>query len=178
MALFFLRYVMELLKVFDDNDYDNCSIEHKRMAVRAIIMKEGKLAFTVSSKEGFYKFPGGGINENENPIDALVRETQEETGLQLDKNTIKEFGMTIEKRKDKFTEDAVFIQTSLYYFCNLKTDSLLSLNLDDYEKELGFHLEWETIEKAYLKDKSFGNGTIYDYIIRETYILDLLRKQK
>lgn len=35
-----------------------------------------------------YCLPGGGINQNENLIDAGIREVYEETGIELDKNLV------------------------------------------------------------------------------------------
>ena len=31
----------------------------------------------------YYKFPGGGIDDGETKIDALIRETKEDTGLTI-----------------------------------------------------------------------------------------------
>ena len=43
-------------------------------------------------KNNNYKFPGGGIEKNESNIDALIRETKEEAGLVVIKDSIKEYG--------------------------------------------------------------------------------------
>ena len=34
-----------------------------------------------SLKYDYYKFPGGGIENGENPVEAMIRETREEAGL-------------------------------------------------------------------------------------------------
>ncbi|MCI8424028.1 MAG: NUDIX domain-containing protein [Lawsonibacter sp.] len=45
-----------------------------------------------SAKYNYYKFPGGGIENGENPVDAMIRETREELGLVVLPDTVKEYG--------------------------------------------------------------------------------------
>lgn len=49
-----------------------------REAVRGIIKHENKLLMVYSSKDGDYKFPGGGVDVGETHEEALVREIREE----------------------------------------------------------------------------------------------------
>ena len=74
--------------------------------MRAIIVKDGKVALIKSLKENQYKFPGGGIEDGESHIDILIRETKEETGLIIKLNSIKECGFIHEIRKSIFNDDA------------------------------------------------------------------------
>ena len=50
----------------------------------------------------YYKFPGGGLEFDESNIDALIRETREEAGLIIIKDSIKEYGYVhrVQKAKD------------------------------------------------------------------------------
>ena len=68
---------MRLIAVFDEKNYKQRS-GTVREAVRAIIVKDGKVALVKSLKENHYKFPGGGIESNESHIDTLIRETKEQ----------------------------------------------------------------------------------------------------
>ena len=45
-----------------------------------------------SLKYDYYKFPGGGIENGENPVEAMIRETREEAGLVVKPETVKEYG--------------------------------------------------------------------------------------
>ena len=72
-----------LLFELDRKNYSETNSRIFREAVRAIIPADGRLALVKSDKYGFYKFPGGGINEGETHVSALLRETKEETGLSL-----------------------------------------------------------------------------------------------
>jgi len=59
----------------------------KRNKVRCIFKKKERFLFslhTYDDKEGYYLIPvGGEIEDNENPLDAVIRETTEEIGLSI-----------------------------------------------------------------------------------------------
>ena len=60
-----------------------------REAVRGIILNGKKLLMIYSSKDGDYKFPGGGVELGETYEETLVREVKEESGaLELIKEAI------------------------------------------------------------------------------------------
>ena len=74
---------MHVLKILDMRDYDPAWEKISREAVRAIILRDGRIALVRSLRNGFYKFPGGGIESGESHIDTLIRETPEETRLHV-----------------------------------------------------------------------------------------------
>ena len=74
---------MRLLFIIDTKDYDINGTRYVRNSSRCINIKNGKVAMIYSQKYNYYKFPGGGIEKNETMIDALVRETLEETGMKI-----------------------------------------------------------------------------------------------
>ena len=106
---------MRTIATFDEKNYKENANRFIREAVRAVIIKDGKVALVKSLKENHYKFPGGGIEKNESHIDTLIRETKEETGLVIKSSTIKECGLIHEIRKSIYN-DEVFEQKSYYYF--------------------------------------------------------------
>lgn len=167
---------MKLLYEFDYKDYDKCTKSYERNAVRAIIRKDDKIAMVKSDKEGYYKFPGGGMEKNESKIDTLIRETLEETGLSIIPESIKEYGFTREKRKGTYDFDEIFIQNSYYYTAEI-TDSISKLSLDEYEKILGYHLEFVPLKIAYDANMSIGNNYHSSFILREAKVLELLIKE-
>ena len=72
---------MRLLFELDKKDYENCTHTFVRNSARSIIIVDKKIAMIHSLKYDYYKFPGGGIEYGENPVNAMVRETHEEAGL-------------------------------------------------------------------------------------------------
>lgn len=163
---------MRIIKVLDKRDYLDTWDKIERNAVRAIIQKDNLIALVKSKKEGFYKFPGGGVEIDEDHIDTLIRETQEESGLVIKENTIREYGFFVECRKSLF-EDAIFEQKSYYYTAEVE-DALVHTNLDEYEKDLDYVLEWVDISTALSVNEAFEGIDEYTYIVRETYVLNEL----
>ncbi|MFA5010045.1 MAG: NUDIX domain-containing protein [Patescibacteria group bacterium] len=70
--------------------------------VKAIIINNDKfLMVRLSYFPNTWTFPGGGINKNESPKEAIVRECEEETGITLNSpKLIKTFQFTHEYKKD------------------------------------------------------------------------------
>ena len=72
---------MRLLFEMDKKDYAGCTRTYVRNSARSIIIVGGKIAMVHSLKYDYYKFPSGGIEQGESPVDAMIRETREEAGL-------------------------------------------------------------------------------------------------
>lgn len=163
---------MRIIKVLDKRDYLDTWDKIERNAVRAIIKKDNLIALVKSKKEGFYKFPGGGVEIDEDHIDTLIRETQEESGLVIKENTVREYGFFVECRKSLF-EDAIFEQKSYYYTAEVE-DTLVPTNFDEYEKDLEYELEWVEVSVALEVNEAFEGIEEFTYIVRETYVLNEL----
>lgn len=161
---------MKILCVLDKGDYEITSKKISRQAVRAVIIENGKVAMVKSLAQGFYKFPGGGIEENETHIDTLVRETLEETGLHIKRETIKEFGVVEEIRKSNIVENNIFAQTSFYYFAE-RESKIDSQNLEPYEAELGYKLEFVDMEVAYQTNFELSKFSQFSFLEREAVVL-------
>ena len=71
---------MRRLFVLDSKDYDDTHSVTVKNTVRAIICRDGRYAMQ-QNRDGIYKIPGGGVENNESLLDTLCRETLEETGL-------------------------------------------------------------------------------------------------
>ena len=74
---------MRLLFELDTKDHNRNSARLIRPSVRAIIIQSGRIAMIHSLKYNYYKFPGGGIENSENHLLALLREVREEAGLMV-----------------------------------------------------------------------------------------------
>ena len=164
---------LQILHTFDDKDYNPEWQRFSREAVRAVILQNNKIALVQSKTDGFYKFPGGGINKGENHIETLVRETHEETGLTIIPQSITELGMIQELRKG-IHGDEIFDQKSYYYYADVSS-IITSQDLDDYEKDLGFELVWMDIETAYNTNVELGKNQAMSFLIREAYVLNYIK---
>ena len=149
----------------------------RRDSARAIIrMGDDKLALVYATKLGYYKFAGGGIHQDEDKSAALIREVQEEIGLVVIPQTIKEYGVVHRFQKSGKIADTVFVQDSFYYTCDVESDKIINQNLDDYEDKAGFELRIVSIKEALdanLKYRDDDNFNIV-MIARDTRVFAML----
>lgn len=149
--------------------------ECTRRAVRAVVMKDSLCLMIYSTKEGDYKFPGGGILPGEGHKQALAREMLEETGFALSQ-TIELLGTALELDFSRFSHTCVFRMVSFYYRCNVG-DGQSPLSLEPYEAELGYVTRWIPLREALLNneklEKQAGSQRIL-WLARETAILRVL----
>lgn len=168
---------MKTILLMDSKNYDENWNRFYREAARVIIIKNGKIALVKSTKEGWYKFPGGGIEKGETAVDAVVRETREETGIILKPSTINEYGMTHEIRKSIYYENEIFEQKSFYFTAEAE-DEVIAQNLNGYEAELGYVLEWVDMMTAYEANMRFESrndfAALKAFPTREALVLKML----
>lgn len=141
-----------------------------RTAVRAVI-KKGNEILLVSNNKGDTKFPGGGVECNEDLEEALKREVREETGYTVSSIGDK-IGTVIERRIDLFDNDTVFEMKSHYYLCNV-TEDFQKQSLDAYEQEMEFIPKWITIDEA-IKRNQIAAKDKNLWVDRELYVLNQL----
>ncbi len=164
---------MRELYVNDEKDYDTNLPVVVRKACRAIIMKDGLIATVYSSKHGYYKFPGGGMETGESMKETLIRETLEETGLRIIPESVREFGYTEEIRRDKY-DKAIFDHYSYYFLADVE-ESVDDQKLDKYEREEGYRLKWVTVEKAIEANSKMSKKTVPSHSIRDNKIFALVK---
>ena len=136
---------MRELFVLDKKNYDPNGSVGRRPSVRGIIVRDGKVAMMHSKKYNYYKLPGGGIEPGETLENTLVREVREESGLIVKPETIREFGSV--RRIEKGRKEDIFVQDNYYFLCEAETTPV-EQNLDDYEAEEQFTLEFVSVEHA------------------------------
>jgi len=105
------------------------------MISQALVLKGSKILMVkqfVQRGDIVWNFPGGGIEDNETPEEACVREVKEETGYNV---VIKRLLL---KSPNKFTFEAEIISGHLY----------LDINIEDNKDIL--HVDWVSIDE---KDK-------------------------
>ena len=165
---------MRLLFEIDLKNYDKTGKAFKRPSARAIIIKDNKIYMVHSLVYDYYKFPGGGIENQESNIDALIRETAEEAGLIVIKDSIKEYGYVHRIQKAKDPGYSMFIQDNFYYLCDVE-DRKINQNLDDYEDFEKFTLELVDPKIAINANRNSNHGPKNsDMIEREANVLELL----
>ena len=168
---------MRELFVLDKKNYNPNGSVGRRPSVRGIIIRNGKIAMMHSRKYNYYKLPGGGIEPEETLEDTLIREVREESGLIVKPETIKEFGYV--RRIEKGRYEDIFIQDNYYFLCETES-TVMEQQLDDYEAEEEFTLEFVSITDAISVNESANHFekenivTFRGMIDRENKVLRLL----
>ncbi len=166
---------MKRLFIMDFKDYDENWERSERPSVRAIIKRGEKLAMVHEMKHDYYMFPGGGIEDGESYEQALIREVQEETGLNIIPETIVEYGSVLRIQKSVIFEKTIFLQENFYYCCEAE-DTIGEQQLDEHEKAEGYVLEFVTAKEA-LETNQFHDHkeeTGSAWIAREAELLKML----
>lgn len=168
---------MRLLFEMDLKNYDKNGKVFKRPSARAIIIKNKKIYMVHSILYDYYKFPGGGIEKNESNIDALIRETAEEAGLVVIKDSIKEYGYVHRIQKSDMGDCEIFLQDNFYYLCEVE-DNKINQHLDDYEDYEKFTLEFVDPIVAIKANRNKNHGP-KDFVEleREAKVLEQLIKE-
>ena len=136
---------MELICKIIDEDVGEKSIAmlnpKLRYGARGIVIRDdGKIAVFNKANKNEYKLPGGGIEKDEEPKLAFLREVLEETGCKVE--IIKELGITEEyKSLDNFKQIS-------YVFVGRVIEDTGKLSVTKKEEEEGANLIWETPSNA------------------------------
>lgn len=169
----------ELFTIDKKNYIENGTIG-KRPSVRGIIIRGNTIAMMHSLKYDYYKLPGGGIEEGESLEETLIREVKEESGLVVKTSSIKEFGMV--RRIEKGMIEDIFIQENYYFLCEAE-EKLEEQNLDDYEADERFTLEFVTVEQVLDVNNNHDHGekvnaqTFRGMLDRENIVLQFVEKE-
>lgn len=164
---------MRLLFTIDTGDYNPDGTVFSRPSARGVILREGKVAMIHSSKFNYYKFPGGGIESGETAVEAMIREVAEEAGLTVLPGTIREYGRV--HRVSKGRDADIFVQDNDYFLCDV-ADAVGSQQLDTYEQDASFTLEYVTAAHAIRTNREashdgFPYGTMTE---RDARVLEML----
>ena len=113
-----------------------------RVASRGIIRNADMVLMIHCAFYDDYTFPGGGVEEGEDPIDALARECMEEAGVVI--KNVKPFYKIVEERE--MDEETYMHHESLFYLCEV--EKTCEQHLESYEIELGYEPVWISIDEA------------------------------
>ena len=171
---------MRLLFTIDTKDYDPGGTAFVRPSARSIIIAGDRVAMVHSLKYDYYKFPGGGIEAGESPVEAAIRETAEGAGLAVRPETVREYGYVHRVQKGK--RENMFIQDNYYFLCEVQGQAGAQ-SLDDYEAEERFTLEWVRPRTAIAVNREHDHGPkdqielereakVLERLIAEGYLTD------
>jgi 8-oxo-dGTP pyrophosphatase MutT (NUDIX family) len=167
-----------LTEIFRNQGLDiHGKIDH-RSAVRAVVIHGQTLLMIYSTVNGDYKFPGGGVSENEPSEIALRREVAEECGMDLT-SILQEVGCIIEYAVPMKSGFDVFKMASSYYLCEIDP-TVKEQCLDDYEEKLGFQPVWIDIDTAIQANKAVLRSESKrppEWTAREVFMLEYLKER-
>jgi 8-oxo-dGTP diphosphatase len=93
----------------------------------AVIIRDGRVLLTRRTQgqhlAGMWEFPGGKIEDGESPEEALIRECQEECGIDV------EVGDILEVTHHRYPEKDVLL---LFYRCELRAGEVRHLQVADH----------------------------------------------
>lgn len=168
---------MRLLFEIDTKDYDPNGAAFIRHSARCVNIKNGLVAMVHSIKYDYYKFPGGGIEQNESKESAMIREAREEAGLVVIPESVKEYGYVHRVQKSDHDDADYFVQDNFYYLCDVE-ESIQSQILDDYEADEKFTLEYVEPDKAIYVNRNINHGPKDQRMLeREARVLELLKEE-
>lgn len=167
---------MRILLELDSRDYDPTLPVSKREAVRGIIVQGDKLLMIHSRRYDEYKFPGGGLHYREDLIEGLAREVLEETGRVVIPESVKEYGVAVERRLER-DKVSIFEHLSYYYFCQVE-DTVLPTNLDAYEEEFGYEAQMLPAKDALEHNRLLDPFGQPKWVARESHVLELLIQER
>lgn len=130
-----------------------------RFGVRVILLNgKNEICVIRSKKYGYMQIPGGGIEDGESIIEALRRETEEETGFLI--KDVVPIGYTLEKREDvrnnyNWDQNISFVFTAL-------SDKAVGTKYMEDELAEGFEPIWIKLEDFIAKQED-REGKIANY---------------
>jgi 8-oxo-dGTP pyrophosphatase MutT (NUDIX family) len=138
----------------------------RRHASRGVVLDDsGRVCLMHATKPGYFKLPGGGIEGDEKPEEAFIRECAEETGYRV--KIVAKLGIVEEYRTDINRH-----QTS-YCFTGKIVGEQESTDLDEGEAAEGFQPEWFSQDKALAALRASSSDSKRIIVERDARILEI-----
>ncbi|MFD0958153.1 NUDIX domain-containing protein [Paenibacillus chungangensis] len=150
---------------------------YERTAARGIIMRGSNILLLYTQRYNDYSFPGGGIDRNEDAVEALLREIREETGA-VNVRVLSEYGYIDEYRPHYKPEYDLMHMLSYFYICNAD-EQLGDADLEDYEVANGMSAIWINIHEAIAHNREViaaKEACMGLSIQRETWVMEQIVK--
>ena len=132
-----------------------------KIASRALIIKDNKVAILYSKKYEFFMTPGGGVDQDESLEEACIREAKEETGLII--NPTKQIAL-LETNYPRLR-----IKHN-YFLCEL-LEELDRVQMTEQETDQDLELKWMTLEEAKSAFSSYSSIVKYDTWMQREYVV-------
>ncbi len=135
------------------------SANKTRFCVRILLFNEkGEICVVKSEKYNYLQIPGGGIEDGESIIEALRRETEEETGFVI--KDIEPIGYTIERRED--VQNPYSWGRGISYVFKSMSDKEVGTHYMEYEIAEGFKPFWIAFDD-FIAEQADNEGKIKSY---------------
>ena len=115
-----------------------------RPSTYGIVIKDKKILLSRQFGDKF-DLPGGGLDLGEAPEEGVVREVEEETGINV-KNP-KLIGVENSFFRSSHAKDESYHSLLFYYICEFAGGELSTTGFDGYEKQYAQMAEWVPLEK-------------------------------
>ncbi len=125
---------MKTINIVGDNYFGKWN--KTRTACRSVVIKDGKILLSYETKTNQWMLPGGGLEEDEDEKQCVIRETAEETGF-----VIKPSECLLEI--DEYYEDRKWVNR--YFFGDIKGET--EQNQTEREIEVGMEPRWKSVEE-------------------------------
>ena len=144
---------MQILLTLDKKDYEEGMPVFEKYSTRGVIIRDGKIA-TQHGSAGDYKILGGGVEPGEKLEDALIPES------------IRPIGEIVERRRDLFEKNKIYVCHSCFFFCDAK-EEMTQTHMTESEIAKGFHLEWATAQEIINGNEPFCETQPWSFRDRE-----------
>lgn len=149
-----------------------------RHSARAVVLNGEEILMLYTERYDDYTIPGGGLDDGEAIVPAMIRELQEETGAKNIRHILP-FGI-YEEYRPWYKNNANIMQQISYIFCCDIDSELGATALESHEVNNGMKPVWINIhqaiahnEKTIRESQSKGMS-----IERETYLLKLIATER
>lgn len=149
----------------------------RRSAARGVVTVGSEMLLMYTERYDDFSLPGGGIDTNEDVVDALVREIGEETGARRVRD-IAPFGIYEELRPSYRDPKSMVHMLSYCFTCSVDRE-LGEPKLENYERANGMKALWVNVYEAIAhNERTVSTGKQAGLSIeRETYLLRLVRDE-
>lgn len=127
--------------IHNPNNLKEEDLSLKSTRVKFFMRNSNNEILAVSSNGGI-QLPGGHIEDNEDVLDACVREIMEETGIILDRNEIPEPFFDVKYYRENFHNSGQNKLVEIFYYA-IKTDKKYNkqnIRLTEHEKSIDFKI--------------------------------------